>query len=112
MVPNAAWLEQALEPLARGRTLLLYDLRSRGRSDRPANPDHLGLDWDVRDVEAVVRRAGLSGFSLLGHSYVGSLAAIFASRYGSGLDRLVMIGAPAPRNESYGRFASISTGRA
>lgn len=99
VVPNATWLEKALEPLARGRTLLLYDLRSRGRSERPADSDHLGLDWDVRDVESIGRAAGLSRFSLLGHSYVGSVAAIFASRQGSVLDRLVMIGAPAPHRQ-------------
>ena len=32
VVPNANWLADLLHPLAEGRTLVLYDPRSRGRS--------------------------------------------------------------------------------
>ena len=43
LVPSAAWLARPLAPLARGRRLVCYDLRGRGRSSPVDDPARLGI---------------------------------------------------------------------
>ena len=101
LVPNAVWLEKLVEPLARGRRLVLYDLRSRGRSERVTDPARLGLAVETRDLEAVRRHVGAERIALLGHSYPATTIALYAMDHPERVTRLLMVGAMAPSRLPY-----------
>jgi pimeloyl-ACP methyl ester carboxylesterase len=61
-----------LEGLGERHTLIRYDERGCGLSDRQAG--ELSLDGWVEDLESVVDAAGLERFDLLGMSQGGAVA--------------------------------------
>ncbi len=82
-----------LETLSQDRTLLRYDGRGCGLSDRPATP--LSLDAWVADLEAVVDAAGLERFPLLGCSQGGAVSVAYAARHPERVTALVLLGSYA-----------------
>jgi proline iminopeptidase len=97
VVPNANWLADALQPLAEGRRLILYDPRSRGRSSTVGDRRHLGLEQDVRDLEAVRRYFGLDRLSLLGTSYHAAITALYALDNSERVARMLLVCPITPR---------------
>jgi pimeloyl-ACP methyl ester carboxylesterase len=97
VVPGGPYLRDDLAPLLPGRTLLLYDLRHRGRSDAAFAPgEALGVLADVADLEAVRRLLGVERLRLLGHSYVGFVIGLYAARHAGRIERMVQIGPTGP----------------
>jgi len=80
-----------LDGLAAGRTLVRYDERGSGLSDRDVS--RISLDAWVDDLEAVVDAAGLEQFSLLGLSNGGAIAVAYAVRHPERVSNLVLCGA-------------------
>lgn len=80
-----------LEGLADGRTLVRYDERGSGLSDRDVS--RFSVDAWVEDLEAVVDAAGLERFSLLGLSNGGAVAIAYAVRHPERVTNLVLCGA-------------------
>lgn len=76
------------EELSRNHTLVRYDLRGCGLSDRAV--DDLSLDTWVRDLEAVVDDLGLDRFSMLGLCQGGSIAVAYAARHPDRVQRLML----------------------
>ncbi len=101
IVPAESWLGPDLEPLARDRCVVFYDLRGRGRSSAVSNESKLGLAKDVADLEAVRRTLNLSRVSLLGWSYHGAVAARYALRYPERVERLILVAPTAPMKEPF-----------
>lgn len=79
-----------LDLLGQGRTLVRYDMRGTGLSDRD------GLEFTLtryqEDLEAVVAAAGLTQFNLLGMTGGGALAVTHAARHPQQVSRLVLLG--------------------
>ncbi len=88
------YLRPQFDRLATGRTILYYDQRGGGRSPAPRDA---ALDWraHVADLEAVVRAHGSPPVTLLGFSWGGLLALLFAMEHPELVGRLAVIG-PAP----------------
>ena len=80
-----------IERLSQGHTLLRYDTRGCGLSDRA--PAEISLEAWVRDLEAVVDAANLERFPLLGISQGGAIAASYAVRHPERVSHLVLYGA-------------------
>lgn len=76
------------EALSRDHTLVRYDLRGSGLSDRSV--DDLSLDAWVRDLDAVVDDLGLDRFSMLGLCQGGSIAVAYAARHPDRVQQLVL----------------------
>jgi pimeloyl-ACP methyl ester carboxylesterase len=91
VVPNANWLAELLQPLAEHRRLILYDPRSRGRSSVISDRRHLGLEQDVRDLEAIRRYFGLESMSVLGSSYHAAITALHAIENPNRIDRMLLV---------------------
>ncbi len=87
---NPIW-RPLLERLAAGRTLVRYDQRGCGLSDRDAADISFGA-W-AADLEAVVGCAGLRRFGLLGISQGGAAAIAYAVRHPERVSHLVLCGA-------------------
>jgi pimeloyl-ACP methyl ester carboxylesterase/DNA-binding CsgD family transcriptional regulator len=79
-----------LEGLAQGRTLVRYDERGCGLSDR--DPGELSVDVWVSDLETVVDAAGLERFALLGVSQGAAIALVYATRHPERITHLVLYG--------------------
>lgn len=98
VVPNAIYVFEDFKYLAAEHTCVFYDLRNRGRSDEVTDDAMLkgGVHNDVQDLEAVRRHFGLEKVSLLGHSYLGAVVALYAMKYPDRVSRVVQIGPSAP----------------
>lgn len=79
-----------LERLGRQHTVVRYDERGCGLSDREV--DDLSFEAWVEDLEAVVDAAGLERFPLLGVSQGGPIAIAYASRHPERVSHLVLYG--------------------
>jgi pimeloyl-ACP methyl ester carboxylesterase/DNA-binding CsgD family transcriptional regulator len=79
-----------LDALGAGHTLVRYDQRGCGLSDRTA--DDLSLDAFTGDLEAVVEAAEVDRFALLGISGAGPAAIAYAVRHPERVSHLVLYG--------------------
>lgn len=79
-----------LRELSRDNTLVRYDERGCGLSDRDA--EDLSFDAWVRDLETVVDTAGLDRFPLLGISQGCAVAIAYTVRHPERVTRLVLYG--------------------
>ncbi|MGP0093612.1 MAG: alpha/beta fold hydrolase [Xanthobacteraceae bacterium] len=84
---SAIW-RHWFEALADGRTLVRYDPRGSGLSDRSVGD--FSLDAWVSDLEAVVDAAGLRRFPLIGLCQGGVVAVAFAARHPERVSRLIL----------------------
>lgn len=111
-----------LAGLSRCHTLIRYDERGTGLSDR--NVSDLSFDAWVRDLESVVDTEGLVRFPLLGISQGAAIAIAFAVRFPERVSRLVLYGSfargrlrrdPTPQQieeaETLAKLAEIGWGR-
>lgn len=79
-----------LRELSRDHTLIRYDERGCGLSDREV--DDLSFERWVEDLEAVVDAAGLDRFPLIGISQGGPVGISYAARHPERVSRLVIYG--------------------
>ncbi|MDX1567162.1 MAG: alpha/beta fold hydrolase [Longimicrobiales bacterium] len=79
-----------LRELSRDHTLIRYDERGCGLSDRDV--ENLSFESWVEDLEAVVDAAGLERFPLFGMSQGGPVAIAYAARHPERVTRLVLYG--------------------
>ncbi len=95
--------------LARGRTLLFYDQRGGGRSPVPRETP-VGWRDHVADLETLRERWAIDTLTLLGYSWGGLLAVLYALEHPDRVARLALV-SPAPitarwRQEFERRFAA------
>ncbi|HET6796304.1 MAG TPA: alpha/beta hydrolase [Gemmatimonadales bacterium] len=97
---NLEGLRPDLRPLGRRHTLLYFDQRGSGRSERP---DQLRLTGAamVEDIEAIRRAFRLERLTLFGHSWGGALAVLYGSSHPDRVERLVLVGPVPPRPHPY-----------
>lgn len=82
-----------LTELSRDHTLVRYDERGCGLSDREV--DDLSFEAWVDDLECVVDALGLERFALFGMSQGGPVGLAFAARHPGRVDRMVLYGSYA-----------------
>ena len=92
---NLAW-RPWLEHFSRGYTLLRYDLRGTGLSDRSFN-DTSAETW-ARDFASVVDACGFKRFALLGICQGGPIAISYAARHPERVSHLLLYGTYARGN--------------
>jgi pimeloyl-ACP methyl ester carboxylesterase len=76
--------------LAKGHTLVRYDARGNGLSDRTV--DEISFDAFVRDLEAVVDAAALTRFALLGISQGCAVSIAYVVRHPERVSHLILYG--------------------
>ncbi|HEY7633939.1 MAG TPA: alpha/beta hydrolase [Gemmatimonadales bacterium] len=96
LVPAGLFLERDFASLARGRRMVFYDMRNRGRSDRVTDSARISLQHDLHDLEAVRRQVQAERVALIGWSYLGMLVMRYAAEHPERIERVVQIG-PIPR---------------
>ncbi len=98
VAPMAIYLEEHLAPLAKGRRIVFYDPRNRGRSGA-ADLSTVSLDRQMEDLEDLREALGLEKMALIGWSGLGMEMAVYAIRHPDRVTRLVQI-SPVPPAES------------
>ena len=96
LIPNRLFMPEMRELRAADRTLVLYDMRNRGRSGSVSDSTRLTIMGDVEDVEALRAHFDFQRMSLVGYSYLGLMVALYATQHPDRVERLVQIG-PVPR---------------
>jgi proline iminopeptidase len=88
------YLLPQFDALADGRRLRYYDQRGGGRSPVPRN---FGVGWreHVADLDGLIAHWKLKHVTLLGYSWGGALALLFAASHPERIGRLALV-APAP----------------
>lgn len=95
-----AYLLPEMDRLADSFRLIYYDQRGRGRSDDGVQPDGVGINSEVEDLESLRRWFQLDSFVLLGHSWGGVLAMEYAIRHPEHLSHLILMNtAPASHQD-------------
>jgi proline iminopeptidase len=95
IVPGGLFFGTSLDELSKSRTLILYDLRNRGRSSTITNLAKVSIGNDVRDLETVRAHFGVNKFSPIGWSYLGLMVVLYAKEHPTSVSRIVQIG-PVP----------------
>ena len=96
IVPLASLHGTSLDALARGRRLVLYDPRGRGRSDT-VPPAKVSLDYNLADLDAIRAEVGAERAALIGWSGLGMELFVYALRHPDRVTRLVQLAPVAPR---------------
>jgi proline iminopeptidase len=98
VIPNGFHLIEDLGHLGQHRTLIVYDVRNRGRSDTVSDRKELerGILNDVDDLEALREHLGIERLIPIGHSYLGLTVILYAAKYPGRVERLVQIGPVQP----------------
>lgn len=98
LLPGAAYLLDDFRRLAVGRKIIAYDLRNRGRSDAVSDRAKVarGVHHDAEDMEAMRDHFRVERIAVIGHSYIGLVAALYAMTHPERVSRIVQIGPPAP----------------
>jgi proline iminopeptidase len=100
IAPLALFHTTRLDPLAKGRRLVLYDPRGRGRSDTvPASK--VSLAHNLRDLEAIRAAVGAERVALIGWSGLGMELFVYTLRNPERVTRLVQLAPVAPRWTPY-----------
>ncbi len=109
---TAEWQNAAsrhyLEALAGGLTLVRYDGRGSGLSDRDV-VDY-SQDARLRDIDAVVERLGLGRFALMGFAHAGAAAIAYAANHPERVSHLILWHAYA-RTADVANLARIEAAR-
>jgi proline iminopeptidase len=101
-----AW--KGLEPLTQNYQFIYYDQRGAGRSSRPidrfTSPNYvenvrtldrtLGLAAQIADIERIRQVLGEEKLILIGHSFGGFLASLYAAEFPERVEALILV-APA-----------------
>jgi proline iminopeptidase len=106
---NLEGLRPDLAPLARRHTVIYFDQRGSGHSEMP-DTLRLTADLIVKDLEAVRRAFRMDRMTLLGHSWGGGLAVLYAAEYPEHVSRMILVGPAPPRPGAY--FEQYDTGLA
>ena len=88
------YLRPGFDGLARGRELIYYDQRGGGQS-AVARDVPVGWTEQVADLEALRQHWGLERMTLVGYSWGGLLALLYAVERPARIDRLALV-SPAP----------------
>jgi proline iminopeptidase len=97
ILPGRLFLFSEFRRLAKGRTLIFFDMRDRGRSDAVSDPSKISLQHDTDDLEAVRAHFGIEKPDLIGFSYLGKIVVLYAIQHPDHVNRIVQLG-PVARN--------------
>lgn len=102
------WTHLGLLLAQQSFSLVIPDLPGFGKSSIPPKP------WGVEDycafVEDLVQKVGLKEFSLLGHSFAGGVAAVYATLFPQRVKKLILVAPSIIRKKTTRKtiFKSVS----
>jgi esterase len=101
IAPFALFHGSALDSLARGRRIVTYDPRGRGRSDS-VPPSRVSFDLLLSDLETIRNAVAADSVAIIGWSGGGMETFVYALRNPGRVTRLIQLAPVAPRFMPYG----------
>ena len=95
------YLPPDLQPLTSSFRLISYDQRGSGYSTVVSDPALLTAPAFVADLDRVRESLGLARVTLLGHSWGGGLAALYAIAHPDRVERLLLVDPMPPRADPH-----------
>lgn len=92
-----------LKELAETHRVIFFDQRASGRSSSNIDPESVNLDAFIRDIDGVLRSYGIEKANLMGHSWGGLLAAVYAARRPESMRSLMVVEPSPASSEIQGR---------
>lgn len=99
IIPLDSVMFDDFKSLADIATVITYDLRGRGKSEKLKTLDNVSIQWDVRDLEAVRRELKVEQFVPMGYSYLGVVAAMYAMEHPTRVTRVIQL-SPGPMRQN------------
>jgi proline iminopeptidase len=87
---------------AKGFRFIMYNQRGGGRSELITDKSKLGIDYYVRDLEALRQYFGLRTMNLIGLSWGSGVVAQYAAVYPKNINRIVFL-SPMPPTEEFSK---------
>ena len=91
---------------ANGFRFIMYNQRGGGRSELVTDKSKLGIDYYVRDLEALRQHFRLRTMNLIGLSWGSGIVAQYAAAYPKNIDRLVFL-SPMPPSEDFSKQRNL-----
>ena len=90
--PGASCLDFVDQARALGekRRVILFDQLGVMRSDAIAEDESYGMEYQIEMVEEMRKLLGIEKWSILGHSYGGMLAVLYASTYPNTIQKVIL----------------------
>ena len=93
IIPGRFFIFDYLKELADNYTLISYDMRNRGRSDRVSDGSKITIEDDIKDLDRVRAHFRLDKFVAVGSSYLGMMVILYAMERPGSVERIVQFGA-------------------
>jgi proline iminopeptidase len=93
-----------VEPLAEHFTLVFYDQRGCGQSQRAENPLDYSMGQEVATLEGLRRALGFERINVLGHSWGSILALLYAASHSTHVHKLMLVSAVGATSAGLKRF--------
>ena len=97
-----------LVPLSKNHTMIFYDQRGGGRSTVITDPDLLTWEHHVRDLEALRQHFSIKQMKIIGVSWGGALASLYASQHPKNVERMILSPMRARKKRDPDCFSTIS----
>jgi proline iminopeptidase len=94
-----SYLLPQMEQLADTYELIFFDQRGCGRSSINVDSTTMTLDAMVEDIDKVRDAYNLTTMNLVGHSWGGLLAMLYAIKHGDQLNSLILVNSTPPTSE-------------
>jgi proline iminopeptidase len=92
-----------LKDLSQSFTLVFYDQRGCGQSEKVINEDYT-MDGEVETLEALRQHLGIEKLNLIGESWGSMLSLLYASKYSRHVNKIFMTAAVGATKDGYLRF--------
>jgi len=90
-----SYIRTFMDPLAAERTLIFFDLRGCGRSQRFTDPEALHVSRVVEDTQGLLSHYGLGSVDVIGFSFGGRVALELVRRAPHAVRRLILASSSA-----------------
>jgi len=109
---NASYLEPLWKNLSSKYRCIVLDQRGTGKSALSAMDERtFAMDNYVNDLEALRAHLKIDKFTLLGHSWGGALAMVYAARYPLYAPKLILLSPAGPTSKVFSYFQDNITMR-
>jgi len=98
------YLLTSLTRLAQTNRVIFFDQRGCGKSEGVVDAESIKIEHFIEDIEAVRKAFGCKKVSLIGHSWGGHLAMLYAVSHPDCIDKLVLMNSTAATSSDFALF--------